>query len=103
MPLNITKPRTFRTAIELPSGDTFGATFLVIDDEELASFQIYTLEGQKAQLMRIVQGLDDIVGEDDAPLLFTPELLAELICQADIRLALLRGYGEGLVAEKVGN
>jgi len=108
MPLRFTSERTFAATCTAAGGETFRATFRVLNDDEVAGFfsaasGTAPLEDQKAFLRRAVAGLSDLVDDTGAPIPFTTELLEQALGMADMRLGLLEGYRKGLAGAKAGN
>ena len=90
---NVTaRPSFTRTVtIQTPEGDGFRedslkATFRVTPSSE---FNLHRVVDQKAFLAEAVTGLDEVVGEDDAPIPFSAELLDQLQWTALDRLGAL--------------
>ncbi|MEQ9281218.1 MAG: hypothetical protein RLO16_01480 [Marinovum algicola] len=104
---NVTARPTFtRTVtIQTPEGDGFRedslkATFKVTPSAE---FNLHRLEDQKAFLREAVTNLDEVVGEDDAPIPFSAELLDQLLGLDNVRLAMMSTYSAAVSKFKLGN
>lgn len=71
---------------------SFKATFEILPAARIAPGQLDTDEAQKAMLADATKNLDDIAGEDDKPLPFTPALLDAVLGRIDSRMALFTAY-----------
>ncbi|MEQ8340064.1 MAG: hypothetical protein RID15_13805 [Marinovum algicola] len=104
---NVTaRPSFTRTVtIQTPEGDGFRedslkATFRVTPSSE---FNLHRVVDQKAFLAEAVTGLDEVVGEDDAPIPFSAELLDQLLGLDNVRLAMMSTYSSAVSKFKLGN
>lgn len=103
MALRFTTDRRFTQTCRAADGETFRATFRLRPDAEHAAYDMADREGEIAFLRETVTNLQDLVDRDGEPLAFSTDLLDQALGFVDIRVALLRGYREGIVAAKSGN
>lgn len=94
--------------VKVPNGDEiveepFKAKFKAFPDSELAQFNQFSVDGQKDLLRHVVLELSDIVGDDDKPITFTPDLLEKVMDWQHARTALQVAYVRGLTQAKLGN
>lgn len=82
---------------------TLEATYRVIGDDKLATYNMADTAQMKAMLREIVVSLDDIVGADDQPVPHSPELFEKMIDVPFVRLALVKGYYRGVYSTQLGN
>jgi hypothetical protein len=108
MALRLNSERTFTTRCSLATGDDFAAVFRILPDDQIEA--IFYGDGdrniperEKAFLTCAVVRIEDLVDDDGKPVAWTPAFLPDLIGQADIRVALMNGYRDGLAPGKAGN
>lgn len=80
--------------------DTLKATFRVTPSED---HDLVRVEGMKDFLRDAIVRLDDIVGEDDAPMEYGPNLRDSVLAMDNARLALMRTYSQAVTKLKMGN
>lgn len=101
---NRTFSRTVTVCVPVDGGfedQTVKATYRVVPDEELSNSE--GVEGQKADLRKMIVSLDDLVDDDKQPVSYSEALLEQLIAQSYVRIALLRKYIEAVTKVKKGN
>ncbi|ODM48394.1 hypothetical protein A9320_19275 [Ruegeria sp. PBVC088] len=103
MAFRIAEERVFTRTVQTADGQDFRAEFVILPDDEMGEVSAEGVEGEKAVMRKIVRRLDDIEGEDKKPILYSPELLEQVIGFADLRIALLRAYNEGRIEARRGN
>jgi hypothetical protein len=105
----ITRPEfTRRVEVRTPSGDgvkteSFSATFRWVPGDDLEGFDSNTSEGVKDLLRSVLVRADELVGTNDEPLAWSPEIREELLSWSNVRVALLLAYNKAWVEEKRGN
>jgi len=82
---------------------TFKATFRVIDNAKLDSFDLNTVEGSRDFLVAVIVKLDDLVDEQEKPLPYSDALRDQLIGNPYVSLALGRTYREAIKKAARGN
>lgn len=102
MTFRLSKTRTFTSPVHVGT-EEFTATFLALSDKELEPFDGPGAETQKDFLRHVVTALTDLLGEDDTPLVFSREVLEDMITYPDLRVAMLRAYNDGLYRARAGN
>lgn len=103
MPLRFTDDRRFAHECRSATGETFTATFRIFSDAEHAAFDLSSRDGEIDFLRQIVVDLDGLEDADGTPIPYDSGLREQVLGFIDLRVALLRGYRQGIVAAKSGN
>jgi len=80
--------------------DTLKATFRVTSAED---HDLFGVEGMKDFLRDAIVRLDDVIGDDDTPLEYSPNLRDSVLAMDNARLALMRTYSEAVTRLKLKN
>lgn len=83
--------------------DTFEATFLFKIGDEIDHFDLGTVGGSKDFLRAVVKSTDDVVGADDKPVSYSPDLLEVLIAHHNVRIEMQNTYFEAVTKARLGN
>ena len=83
--------------------DTLKATFEVIGDEELATFDVNERPGQTALVRRVFVGFEDVLDASKQPVPFNDATRDALIDIPFVRAALAKAYIAGLFNAQMGN
>lgn len=99
---------THRVKVQTPvdgghKEETLKVTYRVLDAVAVEAFDLATTEGTTDFLREVISHLDDIVGEDNAPIPYSDELRDEVLKVPYIRAALGRGYFEAIGKGRKGN
>lgn len=81
--------------------ESFTATFRVVSLDQLGAGD--TDVSQVESLRRVIVKMDELVGEDDAPLTYSDELRDRLLSVPYVRAALLQTYLSAVTKARVGN
>jgi hypothetical protein len=99
---------TAQVTARVPAGDafdeeTFSASFLALDAEEIAEYDFGDGEQVRAFLGKVTLDMGELVDAAGAPVTATPELIATLIKRAWLSSALLKAYFEAFERGLRGN
>jgi hypothetical protein len=107
---NVAVRPTFRrtVAVTVPDGDgsrteSFIAYFRGLPDDEIAKFDLATVNGTKAFLRAVIVQLDDILDEAEDPLPYRDDVREAVLAWPNARIALARSYFEGFAQAAEGN
>jgi hypothetical protein len=75
----------------------------MLPSEEVETFDLRTEDGAKGLLRATVLTVEDVVGEDDKPLPYTPELLEQLLSNYAARMAMVNTYFAAVTKARLGN
>ncbi len=81
----------------------FKATFEVLPTDEIKKYDLDDRDDSTAFLVRIVQGMDDLIGKDDQPVPYNHQVRDVLLRQLYVRKALVRTYFSAVSGAQAGN
>ena len=82
---------------------TVRAVYRALHDEEAATFELNTAEGEKAFLRAVLVEVHDVQDDDGKELRSSPELIEALLGWAYVRYALSAGYFHAQLKARLGN
>ena len=83
--------------------ETFKARFQVVDQDETEDLDLGTRDGLSDYLRKVWIGVEDVLGENDTPVLWSDELRDRMLQLPYVRLGLLRTYTGALTGARAGN
>ncbi len=82
---------------------TFKATFLVIMDSELGTYDLDSRAGSTDFLKKALVGFADVQGADDQDVLFSDQTRDAMIDMPFVRVALVKSYLAAVYKAQLGN
>ncbi|MEQ5870247.1 hypothetical protein J4E08_10090 [Sagittula sp. NFXS13] len=101
MAYRIAQERRITNTVTTVDGQTFGALFRMLTDEDLT--RLANEDGGKAAIRATVIELTDIENEDGQPIPYTPKILEAVISFPSDALAIQRAYNEAVFKAAMGN
>lgn len=103
---NPTFTHTVRVAVPVNGGhehQTLKASYRVLKTDEIEKFDLSSTSGSTEFLCAVIEKLDDIADANGEPLVWSDQVRDQLLRIPYVRLALSRGYFEGVTKAPAGN
>jgi hypothetical protein len=100
---NIDAKPTFTRTVTVADAGSMTATYRPLDDDELAKFNLATVEGSVGFLRAAIVSISDLVAGDGAPVVYGELVRDRLLKRQYVRAALARGYFDAVSGATLGN